>query len=74
MEKLRRETDSAMAKARNEARTAQKQLKELEEEKAGLEARLKKMEKELDSNRLSRYLVNSLKERRDRKHSKEGRS
>ena len=74
MEKLRRETDSAMAKTRNEARTAQKQLKELEEEKAGLEARLKKMEKELDSNRLSRYLVNSLKERRDRKHSKEGRS
>ena len=74
MEKLRRETDSAMAKARNEARTAQKQLKELEEEKAGLGARLKKMEKELDSNRLSRYLVNSLKERRDRKHSKEGRS
>ena len=74
MEKLRRETDSAMAKARNEARTAQKQLKKLEEEKAGLEARLKKMEKELDSNRLSRYLVNSLKERRDRKHSKEGRS
>ena len=72
MEKLRREADSAMAKARNEARTAKGQLKELEEEKAGLEAQLKKMEKTLASNRLSRYLVNSLKERRDRKHSKEG--
>ena len=72
MEKLRREADSAIAKARNEARTAKNQLKELEEEKAGLEAQLKKMEKTLASNRLSRYLVNSLKERRDRKHSKEG--
>ena len=72
MEKLRREADSAIAKARNEARTAKSQLKELEEEKAGLEAQLKKMEKTLASNRLSRYLVNSLKEHRDRKHSKEG--
>ncbi len=72
MEKLRREADSAIAKARNEARRAKSQLKELEEEKAGLEAQLKKMEKTLASNRLSRYLVNSLKEHRDRKHSKEG--
>ena len=72
IEKLRREADSAIAKARNEARTAKSQLKELEEEKAGLEAQLKKMEKTLASNRLSRYLVNSLKERRYRKHSKEG--
>ena len=86
MEKLRRESDSATAKARNEAKTAQRQLKELEEAKAELEVQLKKMEKALEkaekarekaeakaeANTLSRYIVDSLKERRDRKNSKEG--
>ena len=85
MEKLRREADSATAKARNEAKTAQRQLKEMEEAKAELEARLKKMEKALEkaekarekaeskaeANTLSRYIVDSLRERRDRKNSKE---
>ena len=85
MEKLRREADSATAKARNEAKTAQRQLKEMEEAKAELEARLKKMEKALEkaekarekaeskaeANTLSRYIVDSLRERRGRKNSKE---
>lgn len=85
MERLRREVDSATAKARNEAKTAQRQLKEMEEAKAELEARLKKMEKALEkaekarekaeskaeANTLSRYIVDSLRERRDRKNSKE---
>ena len=85
LEKLRREADSATAKARNEAKTAQRQLKEMEEAKAELEARLKKMEKALEkaekarekaeskaeANTLSRYIVDSLRERRDRKNSKE---
>lgn len=85
MERLRREADSATAKARNEAKTAQRQLKEMEEAKAELEARLKKMEKALEkaekarekaeskaeANTLSRYIVDSLRERRDRKNSKE---
>lgn len=85
MEKLRREADSATAKARNEAKTAQRQLKEMEEAKAELEARLKKMEKALEkaekarekaeskaeANTLSRYIVDSLRERRDWKNSKE---
>lgn len=85
MEKLRREADSATAKARNEAKTAQRQLKEMEEAKAELEARLKKMEKALEkaekarekaeskaeANTLSHYIVDSLRERRGRKNSKE---
>lgn len=85
LEKLRREADSATAKARNEAKTAQRQLKEMEEAKAELEAQLKKMEKALEkaekarekaeskaeANTLSRYIVDSLRERRDRKNSKE---
>lgn len=85
MERLRREADSATAKARNEAKTAQRQLKEMEEAKAELEARLKKMEKALEkaekarekaeskaeANTLSRYIVDSLRERRGRKNSKE---
>ncbi len=85
LEKLRREADSATAKARNEAKTAQRQLKEMEEAKAELEARLKKMEKALEkaekarekaeskaeANTLSRYIVDSLRERRERKNSKE---
>ena len=85
MEKLRREADSATAKARNEAKTARRQLKEMEEAKAELEARLKKMEKALEkaekarekaeskaeANTLSRYIVDSLRERRGRKNSKE---
>lgn len=85
MEKLRREADSATAKARNEAKAAQRQLKEMEEAKAELEARLKKMEKALEkaekarekaeskaeANTLSRYIVDSLRERRGRKNSKE---
>lgn len=85
LEKLRREVDSATAKARNEAKTAQRQLKEMEEAKAELEARLKKMEKALEkaekarekaeskaeANTLSRYIVDSLRERRGRKNSKE---
>ena len=85
MEKLRREADSATAKARNEAKTAQRQLKEMEEAKAELEAQLKKMEKALEkaekarekaeskaeANTLSRYIVDSLRERRGRKNSKE---
>lgn len=85
LEKLRREADSATAKARNEAKTAQRQLKEMEEAKAELEARLKKMEKALEkaekarekaeskaeANTLSRYIVDSLRERRGRKNSKE---
>ena len=58
MEKLRREADSATAKARNEAKTAQRQLKEMEEAKA-------------EANTLSRYIVDSLRERRGRKNSKE---
>ena len=85
LEKLRRESDSATAKARNEAKTAQRQLKEMEEAKAELETRLKKMEKALEkaekarekaeskaeANTLSRYIVDSLRERRERKNSKE---
>lgn len=85
LEKLRREADSATAKARNEAKTAQRQLKEMEEAKAELEAQLKKMEKALEkaekarekaeskaeANTLSRYIVDSLRERRGRKNSKE---
>lgn len=85
LEKLRREADSATAKARNEAKTAQRQLKEMKEAKAELEAQLKKMEKALEkaekarekaeskaeANTLSRYIVDSLRERRDRKNSKE---
>ena len=85
LEKLRRESDSATAKARNEAKTAQRQLKEMEDAKAELEARLKKMEKALEkaekarekaeskaeANTLSRYIVDSLRERRERKNSKE---
>lgn len=85
LEKLRREADSATAKARNEAKTAQRQLKEMEEAKAELEAQLKKMEKALEkaekarekaeskaeANTLSRYIVDSLRERHGRKNSKE---
>lgn len=85
LEKLRREADSATAKARNEAKTAQRQLKEMKEAKAELEAQLKKMEKALEkaekarekaeskaeANTLSRYIVDSLRERRGRKNSKE---
>ena len=77
MEKLRREADSATAKARNEAKTAQRQLKEMEEAKAELEARLKKdgesskkqrkhgkAESKAEANTLSRCIVDSFRERR----------